>query len=574
MENKKIKIKIDGHRINCRQGKTIMEVAYANGIDIPGLCYHPDFEVKGNCRICMVELKNKKELVASCHTQVEEGMEILTNSKKVKNARNLNIELLFSEHIQKCGQCVWRINCKLLDLAKKYDIDVARFNDRKKERRTYKFANAVELDGSQCIDCRNCVHACQVLQNINYLQVAGKSYKQEIKPVQDKKIDCIYCGQCTVHCPVGAAREQTQWKEVEKKLKRKDRVVVAQFAPSIRVSIGEEFGMGHGRIVTDQVVGALKRLGFDHVFDVNFGADVTTMVEAKELLDRLEGGENMPIITSCCPAWVKYVEFYHPELIPNLTASRSPHIHLAGLIKTYWAKKMDINPAKIDVVSVMPCTAKKFEAIRPELKIQGKYPVNNVITTREFAWLLKKNRIEFQNVKKAKADHPLGEYSEAAPIYGGSGGVMESALRTAAHLAKPNAKKKNNKKIVFEQTRGNSAIKEAKVDVAGKKLRIGMVNGIGNAPEMIKNLADYDYVEVMACPGGCIGGGGQPIPTNNEVRKKRVEVLHKLDKNKQARKAHENEGVKEVMKWLEQNEKLKNKVLYTKYKTNMKLWNR
>jgi NADH-quinone oxidoreductase subunit G/NADP-reducing hydrogenase subunit HndD len=547
-----------------------MEAAHANGIDIPGLCYHPDFEAKGNCRICMVEIKNKKKLVASCHTGAEEGMEILTNSKKVRDSRNLNIELLFSEHIQECGRCVWKIDCKLLDLAKKYDIDITRFDNRKKKRKTYKFGNAVELDGSQCIDCRNCVHACQLLQNINYLQVAGKGYKQEVKPVQDKKIDCIYCGQCAVHCPVGAAQEQTQWREVEKKIKRKDRVVVAQFAPSIRVSIGEEFGMGHGRIVTDQVVGALKRLGFDHVFDVNFGADVTTMVEAEELLERLQEDKNMPMITSCCPAWVKYVEFYYPELIPNLTTSRSPHIHLAGLIKTYWAKKMNIDPAKIDVVSVMPCTAKKFEAIRPELRVRGRYPVNNVITTREFAWLLKKNRIELRNVKRAKADHPLGEYSGAAAIYGGSGGVMESALRTADYLAKPNTKNKSDRKIVFEQMRGNSAIKEAEVNVAGKKLRVGVVNGIGNAPEMIEKLANYDYIEVMACPGGCIGGGGQPIPTDDKTRKKRMEALYKLDKSKKARKAHENEGVKEVFGWLEENKSLRDKILYTKYKKRKK----
>jgi NADH-quinone oxidoreductase subunit G/NADP-reducing hydrogenase subunit HndD len=570
MENKKIRIKIDGHWVNCRQGNTIMEAAHANGIDIPGLCYHPDFEAKGNCRICMVEIKNKKKLVASCHTGAEEGMEILTNSKKVRDSRNLNIELLFSEHIQECGRCVWKIDCKLLDLAKKYDIDITRFDNRKKKRKTYKFGNAVELDGSQCIDCRNCVHACQLLQNINYLQVAGKGYKQEVKPVQDKKIDCIYCGQCAVHCPVGAAQEQTQWREVEKKIKRKDRVVVAQFAPSIRVSIGEEFGMGHGRIVTDQVVGALKRLGFDHVFDVNFGADVTTMVEAEELLERLQEDKNMPMITSCCPAWVKYVEFYYPELIPNLTTSRSPHIHLAGLIKTYWAKKMNIDPAKIDVVSVMPCTAKKFEAIRPELRVRGRYPVNNVITTREFAWLLKKNRIELRNVKRAKADHPLGEYSGAAAIYGGSGGVMESALRTADYLAKPNTKNKSDRKIVFEQMRGNSAIKEAEVNVAGKKLRVGVVNGIGNAPEMIEKLANYDYIEVMACPGGCIGGGGQPIPTDDKTRKKRMEALYKLDKSKKARKAHENEGVKEVFGWLEENKSLRDKILYTKYKKRKK----
>jgi len=405
----------------------------------------------------------------------------------------------------------------------------------------------------------------------------------------------------------------------------KKKIVVAQFAPSIRVSIGEEFGLAYGRIVTGQVVAGLRELGFDYVFDVNFGADVTTMVEAEELLHRIKNKGVMPIMTSCCPAWVKYVEFYHPELIPNLTTSRSPHIHSAGIIKTYWAQKMNINPApfrqnqnklvsnqglkktklpkrcgvnpkNIFVVSVMPCTAKKFEASRKELKVQGQWPVDCVITTREFAWLMKKNNIDFANLKPAKSDSPLGEYSGAAAIYGGSGGVMESALRTAQYLACPPkfcsntenfseilaSKTKlgracgNNKgklcrtKLEFKDVRGLAGIKEAVVDVANKKVRVAVVNGIGNIEPVLENLNKYDYIEVMACPGGCIGGGGQPIPTTPETRQKRIEALYKIDKGKKIRKAHENKGVLEVLEWLKGQGKLEHEVLHTKYKVRSK----
>jgi NADH-quinone oxidoreductase subunit G/NADP-reducing hydrogenase subunit HndD len=365
---------------------------------------------------------------------------------------------------------------------------------------------------------------------------------------------------------VGAAQEQQQWREVEKKLKNKNKVVIAQFAPSIRVSIGEEFGMGHGRIVTDQVVGALKELGFDHVFDVNFGADITTMIEAHELLDRLKTKESLPMITSCCPAWVKYAEFYYPQILPYLTTSRSPHIHLGGVIKTYWAQKMGIKPKDIEIVSVMPCTAKKFEAGRSELKIGGRNPVDNVITTREFAWLLKKNRIDFKKVKKAQADDPLGEYSGAAAIYGGSGGVMESALRTAHYLAGEGTGSRSGRKIDFKQVRGSENVREAAIGVGGKKLKVAVVNGIKGCSEVIEKMERYHYIEVMACPGGCIGGGGQPIPTTKEIREKRIAALYRLDKSKKVRQAHKNAGVEEVLKWLGRNGTLRDKVLYTNYK--------
>ena len=434
---RKIKIKINNKEIACKEGDNLLEVARKNGIFIPSLCYHTDFKPKANCRICVVEIKGREKLEMSCKTEVYDGMEVRTNTDRVRRARNTNIELIFAEHIEKCPTCIWRVHCDLLDLADRYKLEIKKYSDRKGNRKTYKFANAVEIDGTQCIDCGNCIEACSVLQNINYLKVKGKGYNSEVVPVDDKKIDCIYCGQCAVHCPVGAAQEQSEWEMVENLLNKKNskKILIAQFAPSIRVSIGEEFGLPYGKIMTDQVTAGLRALGFKYVFDVNFGADITTMVEAEELLKRVKTGGKMPMMTSCCPAWIKYVEFYHPELIPNLTTARSPHIHSGGAVKTYWADKMGINPKDIVVVSIMPCTAKKFEKSRTEMKINGNFPVDHVITTREFAWLMKRNAILFGNLKNSKADNPLGEYSGASALYGGSGGVMESALRTAHALA-------------------------------------------------------------------------------------------------------------------------------------------
>jgi len=358
MHIKKVKIKINGKTISCNREDTVLQAAKSVGIDIPSLCYHDDFECKANCRVCVVEVSGKNRLQTSCSIKVEEGMEVATDSDKAKKSRKMNLELMFAEHIEKCGECVWRFECKLLKYAEKYKLQMTRFSDRKGKRKTYKFANAVELDGTQCIDCRNCIETCSNLQHIDYLELKGKGQSQEIVPTKDRKKHCILCGQCAVHCPVSAAQEQTAWQRVDRLMKDESLTVVAQFAPSIRVSIGEDFGMKPGSNVTGKVVTGLRELGFAYVFDVNYGADITTMVEAEELIDRIKNKGTLPMTTSCCPSWVNYVELYRPDLIPNLTTSRSPHIHSGGIIKTYWAKKIGVHPSTIRVVSIMRCTAK------------------------------------------------------------------------------------------------------------------------------------------------------------------------------------------------------------------------
>lgn len=565
--NKRIKIQIDGQSITCSAGETILSVAKRENIFIPSLCFNPDLEIKANCRVCVVEIKGRRGLFTACSTKVEDGLFILTDSPKVKRARRLNLELLFAEHAEKCPTCTRRFNCDLLNLARRYNINIKRFVDRKSKRPTYKFANSVELDGSQCIDCRHCVEVCDKIQHINYLKIAGKGADQEIVPSSDKNVDCIYCGQCTLHCPVAAAQEQDDWPRLEKLLKDKKKIKVAQFAPSLRVAIGESFGFSPGSETSGQIVSALKALGFDYVFDVNFGADVTTVVEANELLSRLaDKRADLPMLTSCCPAWVKYVEFFHPELIPNLTDSRSPQIHLAGLVKTYFARQIKKDPKNIKVVSFMPCTAKKFEARRSELKIAGQYPVDMVLTTRELAFMLKSRKIDLAKLTPLAGDSLLSEASGAAAIYGASGGVMESALRTANFLACQGKKSSACRvKIDFKEVRGSEGFRQAVVDIAGRKLRVGVVSGVGVFDKIKKNLKDYDYIEVMACPGGCIGGGGQPIPTTKEIVKARAAGLYSIDKAKNLRQAHKNREVLTALKWLEDNN-LSDAVLRTHYR--------
>ena len=426
----KINIIIDKKKIKTDSNKTILEIAKDNNIDIPTLCHHPDIKPESSCRLCLIDIKGVGNLQTACSVKVVDGMEIKTSSPKIKKARKINLELIFSEHCEECSDCIWQYNCKLKKLGKEYNVNITRFIDRKKGWKNYKFNSSLEFDSSKCIDCGNCTTICK-RQGVCFLDKKEIKTFNQVITSQDKKKDCVYCGQCVVHCPVGAFEAAGEFEDISKPLADKSKIVVVQFAPSIRASLGEEFDMPHGSVVTGKLVTGLRALGFDKVFDVAVGADFTTVVEAEELAERLETGKHLPMFTSCCPAWVKYIEFYRPDLIPNLTTVRSPHLISAGLIKTYWAEQMKVDPKAIVIVSIMPCTSKKYEVKRPELRIDGVQVIDHVLTTRELAFLLKKNNVDFKNIKPEQPDNALCEPTGAGVIYGASGGVMESALRTA-----------------------------------------------------------------------------------------------------------------------------------------------
>jgi len=532
-----LKFKINNQELVYLPGETVLQAARRHKIFIPTLCFHPDFKVQGNCRLCLVEIISggKRRVVSACSTPIEPELEVFLDTPRIKRLRRTNLELLFAEHATKCGACKLRFNCPLLTLIKLYKVKVTSFPERKIKRTKYNFPPAIENDSTQCIDCRLCLDACNELQKLDCLKLHGHGANCEIRLTKNP---CTYCGQCVVHCPVDAISEQISYPKVNQLLKSKNKIVIAQFAPSIRAAIGEEFKMPYDDKMTGRVIAGLKKLGFDYVFDVNLGADITTITEAEELIARLNNKKAVfPMMTSCCPAWVRYVETRRPDLITHLTSARSPHIHLGGVIKTYWANKMGLNPKDIVVVSVMPCTAKKYEATRSELKVRGLAQVDQVITTREFALMMKEAKINFAKLTPKPGDLIWNDGSGAGAIYGASGGVMESALRTAVwHLEK----KKSLAKLEFKEVRGLAGLKENIVKVANRKLRVAVVNGLGNIDKVLSHLKNYDYIEVMSCPGGCVGGGGQPAPVSSEIRKARQAALYSIDSRQQVRRAHEN----------------------------------
>jgi len=558
-----MKIIIDKKEYLAEEGQTVLDVCRKNGIEIPALCYHPDLGVKANCRMCLVEIVGQKKLQTSCSTKVFEGMEVITNSVNIRRARKINLELIVSSHIEKCATCIWDQNCSLQKLAREYGVFINRFSDRKKDRQTEFFGPAIEFDQSKCIDCGLCVEMCQK-QQCNVFEVKGKGSETTVTAERVK--DCSYCGQCVVHCPVGALQGKGEWQEVEKALNDKNKILIAQCAPSIRASIGEEFNLPYGQVVTGQMVAALKKLGFDKVFDINLGADFTSFEEAKELKERLEA-KKLPMFTSCCPAWVRFVEVFYPEFIPNLTTANSPQMCSGPIIKTYYADKIGKKPSDIVTVSIMPCTSKKYEAKRDEFKFDDGTPyIDHVITTREFAYLLRRKGIELCDLAPEEPDNPLGKYSGAGAIYGASGGVMESALRTAVEWISG----KKPESLEFTKVRGQEGIKRAEVLVGDKTLKVAVANGLGNAKlileELKKNPKTYDYVEIMACPGGCIGGGGQPVPVSPEIRKKRADSLYNIDKEMKIRTCHENPSLIRVYdEMLDKKPELIEKLLHTSY---------
>ncbi len=538
-----VTVRIDDKEFSVPEGESLLQTAINNGIDIPHFCYHEDLPVGASCRTCLVEDLKTGRVLTSCSLKAADGLAVSTRTAKVKKLRLDNLELLLAGHQDKCPKCQKGMYCHAAEEFGKYGVTTVKYWRPEIQAKLHKMSQAALIDPQLCIACNKCVEICDKI-GIGFLEMRGRNIQNHAAPKNCADIDCIYCGQCTVHCPVGATREQDQIADVEKALADKRKIVIAQMAPSVRASIGEEFGLPPGTDMTGRVYTAFRKLGFDHVFDVNMGADITTVVEAAELVERIKENKKLPMFTSCCPAWVKFMEFYHPEMLGHLTTSRSPQMHSGGAYKTWWAAKEKIDPRRIVVVSLMPCTSKKYEARHKKMKINGMWPVDYVLTTREFGALLKKHKINLPKLKPGVVDEP-GTYSGAAAIYGASGGVMESALRTAAHELTG----QELEKLEFKKVRGMAGIKRTEVEIAGRKLRVAVVATPANAEKIIREIkrdpSAYDYIEVMACPGGCIGGGGQPIPTTLNIVKKRTEALYKADKKNKLRQAHLNPVVRD-----------------------------
>ena len=549
-----VNIKINGMPLSVPSGITILEAARYAGIEIPTLCYLKKINQIGACRICMVEVKGARSLVASCVFPVNEGMEILTNSDRVRNSRRTTLELILSTHDRKCLSCVRSTNCELQKLCKEYGVE----NENKFDGVTPDYAYDDSMphmirDNSKCILCRRCVAACDE-QGISVIGANARGFDTCITSPFEREIkefSCIACGQCIVNCPTGALREKDDTPKVLEAINDPDKYVVVQTAPAVRAALGEEFGLPIGTDVEGKMVAALRRLGFDKVFDTDFSADLTIMEESNELIERITNGGALPMITSCSPGWVKYCEHYYPDQLDHLSTCKSPQQMFGATLKTWYAQKMDIDPAKIVSVSVMPCTAKKFEVGRDDQSASGYADVDISITTRELARMIKSAGISFNALPDETYDSPLGEGSGAAVIFGATGGVMEAALRTAVEKITG----QTLESVDFTEVRGMDGVKEATYTVGDLSVKVAVASGTKNAKtlmEQIKNgTSEYQFIEIMGCPGGCINGGGQPIVSAavrnfEDFRSKRASVLYNLDKNNENRKSHENSAIKRV----------------------------
>jgi NADH-quinone oxidoreductase subunit G/[NiFe] hydrogenase diaphorase moiety small subunit/NADP-reducing hydrogenase subunit HndD len=567
-----VNIKIDGIDVSVEAGKTVLDAAKKLNIHIPTLCYHEDLCVAGNCRVCVVEQEGVKNLVASCAMPAQNGMVIHTNTHKVRNARRHVVELLLSEHNADCTKCYKNTKCELQDLASEMVINEHMFLDLVPDKNytTDKQSPSIIKDDSKCIRCQRCVRTCHELQHVSALGVAYKGDHMKIStffenPMYD--VVCTNCGQCVNRCPTGALIEKNYLDDVWDAIYDEDKHVIVQTAPATRIALGEDLGMESGSIVTGKMAASLRRLGFDSVLDTDFSADLTIMEEGTELLTRLkkalvdkDTSVKLPMFTSCSPGWVKFLEHMYPEYLENLSTCKSPQQMFGALAKTYYAEKKGIDPAKIVSVSIMPCTAKKFEANRPEMRDSGFQDVDMGLTTRELAVMIKQAGINFQELPDEKFDSLMGASSGAAVIFGATGGVMEAALRTAYEIV-------TGREVPFENlnitaVRGMEGVREATIKIEntlpawsfleGVELKTAVAHGLTNAHQIMeaikKGEANYHFVEVMGCPGGCIGGGGQPIPTTPEIRKKRAEAIYREDEGMAIRKSHENPEVQQIYK--------------------------
>ncbi|MEI6576572.1 MAG: NADH-dependent [FeFe] hydrogenase, group A6 [Bacteroidota bacterium] len=567
-----VNLKINDKPVTVEEGTTILDAAKKLNIHIPTLCYHEDLSVAGNCRVCIVEVKGARLLAASCATPVSEGMEIHTNSKSVRTARKHVVELLLSEHNADCTKCFKNGNCELQTIAGDYRYGQQVFTDlvKQKDKIIDISSPSISKDDSKCIRCQRCVRTCTELQAVSALAVCHKGDHQKISTFLNKPMNevvCTNCGQCVNRCPTGALTERSYIEEVWEAINDPNKHVVVETAPAVRVALGEDLGMETGSRVTGKMVAALKAMGFDSILDTDFTADLTILEEGTELLTRLKKAlvdkdEDvvLPMFTSCSPGWIKYIEHMYSDMLPNLSTCKSPQQMFGALAKTYYAQKKNINAKNMVCVSIMPCTAKKFECGRPELRDSGYQDVDFVLTTRELAMMIKQAGIEFDKLDDMQYDTIMGESTGAAVIFGSTGGVMEAALRTAYEIV--TGREVPFAKLNILPVRGMEGVKEAKVMIKdvkpewsfleGVELSVAIAHGLSNAKQVmeavINKTAAYHFIEVMGCPGGCIGGGGQPIPTSPEIRQKRADAIYAEDEGMARRKSHENPEVSYIYK--------------------------
>lgn len=541
--NKMITIKIDGIPVTVPSGTTIMEAAAKIGIKIPSLCHHPDLGVRAFCRVCVVEDTHSRRLKTACNNLVDECGDVYTNTEKVRQARKTILEMILANHPKDCLSCPKSGKCDLQDLARDYNLRENSLEYVFKRIPKEDSNPALVRDMSKCVRCGRCVEACQNVQGTDAIGYQNRSIHFAIGTAFDKPLDnttCVYCGQCVAVCPVGALNEKDDTERAWKALHDPDLHVVVQVAPAVRVAIGDDFNLPHGSVATGQMVAAIRRLGFDRVFDTNFSADITIMEEGAELLDRLKNGGTLPMITSCSPGWVNYVEKVHPDLLPYVSSCKSPQQMFGAVAKTYYAEKMGIPKEKMYVISIMPCIAKKYECQRPEMNGSGVQDVDLVLTTRELVKMLRENGTDLTKMHEEEFDNPLGLASGAGAIFGTSGGVMEAALRTV--YATVTGEEAGD--LDFAAVRGHEGIKEASLDIGGTPVKVAVTSGLKNAKVLLDKIrageCDYQFIEVMCCPGGCVGGGGQPFRTTAAIKSKRMEGLYKIDKKSAYRQSHKN----------------------------------
>ncbi|HHY45849.1 MAG TPA: 2Fe-2S iron-sulfur cluster binding domain-containing protein [Firmicutes bacterium] len=542
-----VTLTIDGQRVSVPRGTSVLEAARASGIDIPTLCYLKDINVVGVCRVCVVEIEGAKSLQASCVTPAAEGMVVRTNTPAVREARRTVLELILSNHPFECLTCERNGNCELQALAERLGIREIEYEGERACFAKDTSSHAIVRNPEKCILCRRCMSVCSRVQSVFAIAPNDRGFETMIAPAfGDSLADvaCVQCGQCTLVCPTGALTEKDSIAEVYAALADPKKHVVVQTAPAVRATIGEEVGLPPGTLVTGNLVAALRRLGFDRVFDTDFAADLTIMEEGHEFLERLKHGGKLPLITSCSPGWIKFIEHFYPDLLDNLSTCKSPQQMFGALAKTYYAQKAGIDPKDIFVVSVMPCTAKKFEAKRPEMTASGYPDVDAVLTSRELGRMLREAGLNLAELPPEQYDDPLGISTGAGVIFGATGGVMEAALRTVYEVVMD----RELENVDFEEVRGLSGIKEAAVNLDGMRVKVAVAHGLGNARKLLDKVrdgsADYHFIEIMCCPGGCIGGGGQPIPTDDEIRAKRIDAIYREDRGMPLRKSHLNPAVK------------------------------